>query len=164
MKVEKGKGLGIMQFRFKGLKVYSHDGGIDGFQSFALYIPEKEVGLAVTFNGLTTLMMPTIIAILDTYFENDPTLKKNPSLSLKQEELDKYLGIYSGKTSPAKVTYTKKGNVLFAEGTGQPVFKLIATKKDFFLYDAMGIRFDFNIKEKTLELTFGGNKHLLKKE
>ena len=164
MKIEKGKGLGIMQFKFKGLKIYSHDGGIDGFQSFALYIPEKKISLAVTFNGLTTLMMPTIIAILDTYFENDPTLKKKPSLSLKSEELDVYLGTYSGKTFPAKVTFTKKGNLLFAQATGQPIFKLIATKKDFFLYDAMGIRFDFNIKEKTLELTFGGNKHLLKKE
>ena len=162
--IEKGKGLGIMQFKFKGLTVYGHDGGIDGFQSFALYIPEKKVALAVTFNGLTSLMMPTVISILDAYFKNDTSLKKAPSFHLKPKELDVYLGTYSGKTFPAKVTFTKKGNALFAEATGQPVFKLIATKKDSFIYDAMGIRFDFNVKNKSLELTFAGNKHLLKKE
>jgi D-alanyl-D-alanine carboxypeptidase len=164
MKIEKGLGLGITQFEFKGLKIYSHDGGIDGFQSYALYIPEKNITMAFTFNGMSILMMPTVISILDSYFENDTSLKKKTSLSLKPEELKKYLGTYSGKTFPAKVTFTKKGNVLFAQATGQPIFKLIATKKDDFIYDAMGIRFDFNVKNKTMELTFAGNKHLLKKE
>jgi D-alanyl-D-alanine carboxypeptidase len=164
MTIEKGKGLGIMQFKFKGLEVYGHDGGIDGFQSYALYIPKKNTTMSFTFNGLTMLMMPTVISILDTYFENDITLKKKASYSLKSKDLDVYLGVYSGKTFPAKVTFTKKGNILFAHATGQPIFKLTASKKDFFIYDAMGIRFNFNPKNNTLELTFAGNKHLLKRE
>lgn len=164
MKIKKGMGLGIMQFEFKGLKIYSHDGGIDGFQSFALYIPKKKLTISFTFNGFSMLMMPTVLAILDTYFENDDSLKTKASINLKSEDLNLYLGTYSGKTFPAKVTFTKKGNILFAQATGQPVFQLIATKKNSFIYDAMGIHFDFNIKKKTLELTFAGNKHLLKKE
>jgi D-alanyl-D-alanine carboxypeptidase len=164
MTIKKGFGLGISQFKFKGLKVYGHDGGIDGFQSFALYIPEKNVSMAFTFNGLNMLMMPLVISILDKYFEGDTTLKKQTSIKLNSKDLDVYLGVYSGKTFPAKVTFTKKGNTLFAQATGQPIFKLTPTKKDFFIYDAMGIRFDFNLKTNTLELTFAGNKHLLKKE
>ena len=164
MSIKKGFGLGISQFKFKGLKVYGHDGGIDGFQSYALYIPEKKVAMAITFNGLTSLMLPTVISILDAYFKNDTSLKSKPSIILKPEELEVYLGTYSGKTFPVKVVFTKKGNTLFAEATGQPIFKLTAIKKDSFIYDAMGIRFDFKLKEKSLELTFSGNKHLLKKE
>ena len=164
MTIEKGKGLGIMQFNFKGLEVYGHDGGIDGFQSYALYIPKKKTTISFTFNGFSMLMMPTVIAILDAYFENDPSLKKKVTYTLKSKDLDAYLGIYSGKTFPVKVTFTKKGNVLFAQAQGQPIFKLTATKKDYFIYDSMGIRFDFNLKKNTLELTFAGNKHLLKKE
>ena len=164
MTIKKGKGLGIMQFRFKGLQIFGHDGGIDGFQSFALYIPEKKITMAFTFNGLTMLMMPTVISILETYFENDSSLKKESSLKLTSKDLNKYLGVYSGKTFPAKVTFTQKGNILFAQATGQPIFKLTAKKKDYFIYDAMGIRFDFNLIEKTMELTFAGNKHLLKRE
>jgi D-alanyl-D-alanine carboxypeptidase len=164
MTIEKGKGLGIMQFSFKGLKVYGHDGGIDGFQSYALYIPQKKITMSFTFNGLTMLMMPLVVSILDTYFENDPSLKKKATYNLKSEDLDVYLGVYGGNTFPAKVTFSKKGNILFAQATGQPIFKLTASKKDYFIYDAMGIRFDFNLKNKSLELTFAGNKHLLKKE
>ena len=164
MNIKKGQGLGIMQFEFKGLKVYGHDGGIDGFQSYALYIPEKKISVAFTFNGFSGMIMPTVISILDTYFKNDTSLKKKAAISLTSVELDAYLGVYSGKTFPAKVTFTKKENSLFAQATGQPIFKLIATKKDNFIYDAMGIRFSFNLKAKTMELTFGGNQHLLKKE
>ncbi|MFT5762523.1 MAG: D-alanyl-D-alanine carboxypeptidase, partial [Polaribacter sp.] len=164
MSIKNGKGLGIMQFDFKDLKVFSHDGGIDGFQSFALYIPEKNTTMAFTFNGLNAMMMPTVISILEAYFENDTSLKKTTTLQLKTEELDVYLGVYSGETFPAKVTFTKKGTTLFAQATGQPIFELIAPKKDSFIYDAMGIRFDFNLKNKTMDLTFGGKKHLLKKE
>ena len=164
MTIKKGFGLGVTKFSFKGLEIYGHDGGIDGFQSIALYIPKKKVAISFTFNGFSMLMMPTVVAVLDAYFENDTSLKTKTSINLKPEDLNKYLGVYSGKTFPAKVTFTKKGNVLFAQATGQPLFKLSATKKDYFIYDAMGIRFDFNLKNKTLELTFSGNKHLLKKE
>lgn len=164
MTIKKGIGLGIMQFAFKGLKIFGHDGSIDGFQSYALYIPEKNITMAFTLNGLNSMTMPIVISILDAYLENDPSLKENTSLTLKAEELDVYLGTYSGKTFPAKVTFTKKGNILYAQATGQPIFELIAPKKDLFLYDAMGIRFEFHLKNDTMELTFGGNKHLLEKE
>ena len=108
--------------------------------------------------------MPTVISILETYFKNDTSLKKTPTLQLKSEELDVYLGVYSGKTFPAKITFTKKGTTLFAQATGQPIFELISPKKNLFIYDSMGIHFDFNLQNKTMELTFGGKKHLLEKE
>ncbi|GGG96772.1 D-Ala-D-Ala carboxypeptidase [Polaribacter pacificus] len=162
MTIEKGKGLGIMQFEFKGINVYGHDGGIDGFQSFALYIPEKKVTLAFTFNGLNAQLMPTVISLLETYFKGDPSMTI-ASISLKPEELDVYLGTYGGETFPAKVTFTKEDGFLFAQATGQPLFKLVASKKDSFIYDSMGVKFDFNQKNKTVDVTFGGKKHLLNK-
>ncbi len=164
MTIKNGLGLGITQFDFKGLKIFGHDGSIDGFQSYALYIPKRNTSIAFTFNGFNTMTMPLVISILDAYFKNDSTLKKKATINLKPEDLDVYLGVYSSETFPAKVTFTKKGNVLFAQATGQPIFKLIPPKKDSFIYDAMGIRFDFNLKNKTMQLTFGGKKHLLKKE
>lgn len=163
MTIKKGNGLGIMKFDFKGIDIFGHDGGIDGFESFALYIPEKKISMAFTFNGLNTPLMPTIISILETYFKSDPSIKTRASITLKPEELDVYLGTYSGETFPAKVSFTKKENVLFAQATGQPIFKLIALKKDSFIYDLMGIQFDFNPKNNELNLTFGGKTHSLKK-
>jgi D-alanyl-D-alanine carboxypeptidase len=159
----KGMGLGISSLSFKGLEVYDHDGDIDGFSSFALHIPKKDVTMAITLNGSSLSMIPLVISILEIYFENDPSLKRKTSFTLKSENLDKYLGIYSGVTFPAKVTVTKKGNVLFAQATGQPLFKLTAEKKDIFSYDAMGIKFNFNSSTEALSIFFGGKTHQLKR-
>ncbi|MFD2568872.1 serine hydrolase domain-containing protein [Pseudotenacibaculum haliotis] len=159
----KGMGLGISSMEYKGLMVFGHDGGIDGFSSFALHIPEKNLTLAITLNGSTSEIVPTVISILDIYFENDPTLKRSSTFSVSSKDLDKYLGIYVSKTFPAKVTITKKGNVLFAQAEGQPLFKLLAVKKDHFSYDSMGIKFSFNPPNEAISIFFRGNTHLFKR-
>lgn len=162
--VDKGMGLGLSKLGFKGLNVYGHDGGIDGFESFALTVPKKNMSLAITTNGSQAQLFPTLIAILEIYFENDKSLVSGDKITVKTEDLDKYLGVYSGKTFPAKVTVTKKDNTLFAQATGQPLFKLSAVEKDTFRYDAMGITFAFNPEKNTMILNFAGNKHSLSKK
>lgn len=125
-------GMGISVINYKGLLVYGHDGGIDGFRSMAVYIPKKKLAMAFTFNASRISSTGALIEILETYFKNDKELQSKSLINLTSSSLDKYLGIYSGKTFPAKVTFTKKGNILFAQATGQPIFKLIAVKKKRF--------------------------------
>ncbi len=164
MTIKEDMGMGITQLVFKGLEVYGHDGGIDGFQSFALYIPKKQTSIAIALNGVDVQLLPIVIKALELYFENDPELKSESKIDLNTEDLDVYLGTYSGETFPAKVAFTKEGNVLIAQATGQPAFKLIAIDKDAFKYDAMGIDFAFDLKKNTMLLNFGGEKHTLNKE
>ena len=159
-----GMGLGISSLDFKGLKVYGHDGGIDGFTSYALHIPAKDFSIAITLNGSGRPMLPLIISILEIYFENDPSLQNKSSFELTSDELDQYLGIYSSKTFPAKVTFTKKENTLYAQATGQPLFKLVAEKKNVFKYDSMGITFTFGDTKGLLSIYFQGNTHQFKIE
>jgi len=157
-------GMGISVLNFKGLTIYGHDGGIDGFRSIAAYIPEKNLAVSFTFNASNGSSTNTLIQILETYFENDDTLQSKSLIELTSKDLDIYLGTYSGTTFPAKVTFTKKENILFAKATGQPIFKLIAVKKDVFKYDAMGINFHFNPQDKIMILGLGEKEHVLKKE
>jgi D-alanyl-D-alanine carboxypeptidase len=164
MTLKENMGMGITQLVFKGLEVYGHDGGIDGFQSFALYIPKRQTSIAITLNGADVQLLPVVIKALELYFEDDSELKSVSEIELNTKDLDVYLGIYSGETFPAKVVFTKEGNVLIAQATGQPAFKLIAVDKDAFKYDAMGISFDFDLEKNTMLLNFGGNKHTLSKE
>lgn len=159
-----GMGLGMSSLDFKGLKVYGHDGGIDGFTSYALHIPAKDFSIAIILNGSGSSMLPLIISILEIYFENDPSLKHESSFQLTSNELDQYLGVYSSTTFPAKVTFTKKENVLYAQATGQPLFKLVAEKKNVFKYDSMGITFTFRDTKGLLSVFFQGNTHQFKKE
>lgn len=162
--VKENMGIGMSQLVFKGLEVYGHDGGIDGFRSMAAYVPSKNVSIALTFNTADTSVTPILVSVLETYFSNDLSLQSKSKIELEPEDLDIYLGVYSGSTFPAKVTFTKEGNTLFAQATGQPIFKLIATEKDKFSYDSMGIKFAFNLANNTMILNFGGKIHELKKE
>ena len=157
-------GMGVSELVFKGMKIYGHDGALDGFRSIAAYIPEKKIAIAFTLNASNTSTTGLLITILETLFSNDSTLKRDSIITLNSEDLDVYLGVYGGPTFPAKITFTKKENTLFAQATGQPIFKLIAIKKDVFKYDSMGIIFDFNISENSMTVNFGGKEHILKKE
>ena len=164
MTIKENMGLGITKLVFKGLDVFGHAGGIDGFQSFALYIPERKLSIAMTFNAMEQQLLPVVIEVLELFFENDTELKSESKLKLTSKDLDVYLGTYSGKTFPSKVVFSKEGDALIAQATGQPVFKLIAIGQDVFMYDAMGIQFDFDLKMNTMLLNFGGKKHMLSKE
>lgn len=157
-------GLGISELQFKGMKVFGHSGAIDGFQSYALYIPRKNVALAILANGASAQVYPIMINVLETYFKNDKSLQGSSSITVSSEDLDKYLGVYSGKTFPAKVTFTKKKNVLFAQATGQPIFELLPVEKDVFKYDSMGIVFKFSNQAKEMRINIGGKEHLLTRE
>ncbi len=163
--VKGGMCMGASSFNYKGLIVYGHDGGIDGFRSMAIHIPEKKMSLTFTFNGANlTTTRGVLISILDAYFKNDSSVGSKSLIELKTEDLDTYLGSYKGVSFPPKVIITKKENVLFAKATGQPLFELIAISKDVFKYDAMGIVFLFNTKKETVLVKFQGREHLLKRE
>ncbi len=54
-------------------------------------------------------------------------------------DLNKYMGIYSGKDIPIKITFTKEENNLNAEATGQEKFILSNTGKDTFGFVAAGL-------------------------
>ena len=159
-----GMGMGLHINDYKNFKLYAHVGGMDGFRSMAAIIPKKNVSIAMTLNASTIPVTEIMILALEYYFSKDSSMQSKSPISLTSEDLDKYLGVYSGKTFPAKVTFTKKKNVLFAQATGQPIFELLAKEKNVFLYDVMGITFHFNIQDKTLQLSYGGQEHLLTKE
>ena len=48
----------------------SHDGGIDGYQSLAVYLPGLKTSIAFTFNAATGPATPTAIQILQTYLSS----------------------------------------------------------------------------------------------
>lgn len=63
-------GLGISVINFNGITIYGHDGGIDGYQSVAIYLPAQKVSIAFTFNAATVSATQTAIQILQTYLSS----------------------------------------------------------------------------------------------
>ncbi len=78
--------------------------------------------------------------------------------------LDKYLGVYASKDIPLKITFTKDGNTLEAEATGQDKFQLSNTGKDTFSFEAAGLVITFDTDKNEMVLKQGGGSYKFTKE
>ena len=91
------------------------------------------------------------------------TKKVDPN-ALKTTDLDKYLGVYSSKQIPVKITITKEGTDLFAEATGQEKFPLTTGAKDTFTFAPAGIELVFDSTKNEMTLKQGGGVFVFTKE
>jgi hypothetical protein len=78
------------------------------------------------------------------------------------EELDKYVGVYSNDQFPVKLTITKESKQLFAQLTGQPSYPFFATAKNKFEFERVIL--EFNPTDKTLTAKQNGEVFTLAKE
>jgi CubicO group peptidase (beta-lactamase class C family) len=161
--VTEGHGMGMFQIPFGTKKAYGHNGGIDGFVSNLSYFPEESVAVAYCSNGNAYNFNDILIGVLSIYFNKDYKLPTFSTLSLKTEDLDKYLGEYSSTDIPIKITITKKDSVLYGQGTGQPVFPLEATGQDEFKFDPAGIVMEFYPAKNEMLLKQGGKTYTFKR-
>ena len=162
--IKDGYGLGLFQLPFYESVGYGHTGGIDGFSSIYSYFPDEKISYALTSNGTNMNNNDISIAVLSAVYNKPYEIPVFTTFNLKSEDLDKYLGVYSSKQIALKITITKDGNTLIAQGTGQPAFSLEATEKDKFKFDPAGAKLEFNPSEKKMILYQGGRQIEFTKE
>jgi CubicO group peptidase (beta-lactamase class C family) len=154
-------GFGLIEVPFYDMKGYGHTGGIDGFQANAFYFPQEKVSIALTSNGVGYPLNDIIIGALSIYFGKEYQLK---TIELTTEELDIYQGIYSSDALPIKLTISRNGNTLIAQGTAQPSFPLECTEKNKFKFDSARLELEFFPAENKMILQQNGMTFEMKKE
>ncbi|MDQ8053755.1 MAG: serine hydrolase domain-containing protein [Pedobacter sp.] len=157
-------GYGMRQFAFDKKIGYGHNGGIDGFSSMLYLLPEDGLSVAITSNGNAYDNNKILIALFNAYYGKPFTVPDFKLMSLRPEDLDQYLGVYSAPNFPLKITISKKSNVMVTQATGQSPITMEATAKDRFEYSPAGIVLDFKPAEKQLILSQGGGRYVLTKE
>ncbi|REG99014.1 serine hydrolase domain-containing protein [Flavobacterium aquicola] len=162
--IKDGYGIGLFQMPFHEKMGYGHNGGIDGFSSVYSHFAEDKISYALITNGTKLNMNDISIAVLSAVYGKPYDIPVFTTYSLTSEEVDKYLGVYASAEIQFKITFTKDGNALIAQGTGQPAFSLEATEKDKFKFDQAGAKFEFNPTEKTMILFQGGGQIKFTKE
>lgn len=90
--------------------------------------------------------------------------KKEKEVKLSGKDLDKYLGVYSSKQIPVKITFTKEGDNLLAEATGQGVTTLKALGNDSFGFEQAGLTITFDTAKNEMTLKQGGGNFIFTKE
>lgn len=162
--IKDGYGIGLFQIPFFKNVGYGHTGGIDGFSSVYSHFPDDKISYALISNGTNMNNNDISIAVLSAVYDKPYEIPAFTTFNVTSEELDKYLGVYSSKQIALKITITKDGNTLIAQGTGQPAFPLEATDKDKFKFDQAGAKFEFNPTEKKMILFQGGGQIEFTKE
>lgn len=162
--IKDGYGIGLFQIPFYKSVGYGHTGGIDGFSSVYSYFADDKISYALISNGTNINNNDISIAVLSAVYDKPYEIPVFTTFTLTSEDLDKYLGVYASKQIPLKITITKDGNSLIAQGTGQPAGILEATEKDKFKFDKVGAKFEFNPTEKTMILFQGGGQIKFTKE
>jgi D-alanyl-D-alanine carboxypeptidase len=157
-------GFGLFQIPFYDKKGFGHSGGIDGFSSIFSYFPEGKVSYAMTSNGTNFDSNNISIAVLSAVFNKPYDIPEFSVSTIKAEDLDKYLGVYSSPQIPLKIKITKENNSLFAQATGQPSFMLETSGKDTFKFDQAGVVLEFNPTKSSMVLKQGGGQFTFTKE
>lgn len=162
--IKDGYGMGLFQIPFYKSIGYGHTGGIDGFSSVYSYFPSDKISYALISNGTNINNNDISIAVLSAVYDKPYEIPIFTTFKLTSEDLDKYLGVYASQQIPIKITISKDGNNLIAQGTGQPPLPLEATDKDKFKFDQAGAKFEFNPTTKTMILFQGGGQINFTKE
>lgn len=102
-----------------GLKVIEHAGGIQGFSTELIYVPERNIGVVVLSNVYSSIPGTLGEQLLDVVLGKPVVLaSERKPLPIAKEELNKFIGVYD--LSPAfAITITAGGDSLMAQGTRQ---------------------------------------------
>jgi D-alanyl-D-alanine carboxypeptidase len=157
-------GMGLFQIPFYDNIGYGHTGGIDGFRSVFSYFPKDKISYALTSNATNYDNNKITIVVLSSVYGKPYDIPNFKTYELTTEDLDKYLGVYSSKEIPIKITITKSDKILMAQATGQSAFALDATEKDKFKFDPAGVAIEFNLATKQLILKQHGGAFTFTKE
>ena len=161
--IKEGYGSGLFQVPFYSSIGFGHTGGIDGFRSVYSYFEDEKISYALTSNGTNMNNNDISIAVLSAVFNKPYQIPVYTKYAITSEDLDKYLGVYTTKQMPLKITVTKNKNTLIIQVTGQQAFVVQATEKDKFTLDQVGAKFKFNPAEETMILfQFGGQIKFIK--
>ena len=164
MEVNQGYAYGLFQIPFYDKIGYGHTGGIDGFSSVFSYFKDGNISYALTSNGTNFSNNNISLVVLSAVYNKEYEIPTFSYFEHSESELDEFLGIYSSKEIPLKITITKDHKTLLAQATGQPAFPLESTEKNKFKFDQANLKIEFNTKDKTLILNQSNAKYTFVKE
>lgn len=118
-------GFGVFMLTKDGVRIVSHGGGIEGFNTQLEYAPEKQIAVVVLSNvngGAPDAMGGQL---MDTVLGKPVVLAgERKAVSISKEELAKFVGVYD--LAPTfSLTIAISGDHLTGQGTGQPAIDLL---------------------------------------
>ena len=141
-----GYGYGWMIGEYEGYKFIEHVGGINGFTTGAVRVPDARVYVAVLTNLDTPNPDPSTVAFqLAAQAINKPWVEPSP-IELTEEVLEFYPGVYHINEREERVIM-REGLRLFSQRTGGIRLEIIPCASDTFFFKGIPDRIVFTHNE-----------------
>lgn len=169
--INNGYGSGLFEIPFNEKKGYGHGGAIDFFFSNLVHYENDNLSIAITINGLNESSNDILIAALKLAYDmpfDQPDFSVKP-ISLPEETLSQYEGLFSSESNPLKITLNVSNGQLTAQATGQGAFILTPYSEKEFRFEQAGIVIEFTENSGSIDyskfmLKQGGNQFEFKKD
>ncbi len=125
-------GLGVGEYA--GRTIVEHGGGIFGFVSDTLRVPDEGIFVAILSNNTDSDPQPEILAFRIAAKALGEPIESRQTLKLDPKALDEYVGVYRFSERMTR-TISRDGDRLFSQRSGGEKVEIRALAKDHFLYD-----------------------------
>lgn len=155
---------GMDTFTYNGKTLYGHTGGVDGFGSWLVYLPDEKLAVCYATNAKVYPVSDIMDGIFNIYWDKPFTIPAFESLAIAPEVLDKYAGVYTAPPAPVKIIITREADKLFLQMNSQSPIPLEPTAENKFKIEPAGPALEFDIIKKQLTLIRNGREKIFTKE
>ena len=141
-----GYGYGLSIADLRGRRAIHHGGGIFGFVTDALYLPDQDVFVAVFSNNAAGGSNPGLPASKLAAFAVGDPFPEFTEVSLPEDVLRRYVGVYE-ISKDASRTVTVLDGALYTQRTGGAQTRAIAASPTRFFYRTSLSYFDFVVAD-----------------
>jgi CubicO group peptidase (beta-lactamase class C family) len=118
-------GLGVMIAKKGPLTAIEHVGGVEGFNTILIYVPERRIAVVVLSNVNGEAPAAMGLQLLDVMLGNPVTLaSERKARPISKEALSRFVGVYD-QTPDSTITVAFSGDDLTAQATGEPALRLL---------------------------------------
>jgi CubicO group peptidase (beta-lactamase class C family) len=134
---------GLIVRTVNGRRLFAHNGGIEGFNTFLAYYPDEKLTIAVlsNVNGPAAEEIARHLTKL-AHGETVILPQDRKAIALARGELESYVGVYELRPAVA-VTISLDGEQLFAQLTGQAKTPMYPESPTAFFLTAVDAQIDF---------------------
>jgi len=133
-----GWGVGTLQ----GAPLIDHGGGINGFRTFALRLPEQKVFVAVLSNADSGNTDPEVLAKKAAALAIGKPFKEHKAIAVDAKTLEAYAGVYETDDDDQRSFTVRDGQLVMQRGSGRQVPLKAFSRTGFFIPGSLA-QFEF---------------------
>ncbi|MGZ5488941.1 MAG: serine hydrolase, partial [Candidatus Aminicenantales bacterium] len=133
---------GLTIWEEEGTRIVEHSGGIPGFFSDLLSIPDRRLVVVVLSNKPPQELAPAVLSFRVAMKALGKPVEERKAMDLDPATLDEYVGVYRFDETLARTIF-REGNKLVAQRTGGEKLEILATSRDDFFYPGVDSRIRF---------------------